>query len=140
MKSCKSVGGAEGPSFRDLSSPVLSSKVFSLLLLAVDRTSPISVPYSTVGEGNVELLIGLPTVVVVVVSVDNGWATSVVIVPFNRLWFTLVISKYSGSDMFLYRFRRWYFGCPDTPDSVGFLMLDDCTAAPAGEKTAVVAV
>lgn len=55
-------------------------------------------------------------VVVVKAVVDAMDAVPATVVPFNRLWLTLVISKYSGSDMFRYRFRR-YFGYADTVES-----------------------
>jgi len=51
--------------------------------------------------------------VVVEAVVDAMDAIPAKVVPFNRLWLTLVISKYSGSEMFRYRFRR-YFGYADT--------------------------
>jgi len=55
-----------------------------------------------------------------VVEVDRTVAsvTAIVTLLFNRLWFTLVISKYSGNDMFLYRFRT-YFGYPEDCSGLG---------------------
>lgn len=53
---------------------------------------------------------------------------------FARLWFTLVISRYSDDDMFRIRLRRC-FGCV-----TGLAELDGAAEGPESETAAVVAV
>lgn len=64
-------------------------------------------------EAVVTVEVDVVEAVVVEAVVDTMDAIPAKVVPFNRLWLILVISKYSGSDMFRYRFRR-YFGYADT--------------------------